>query len=157
MLCMMAPQTVSDSAAFVVLDLARAFRAEFERQVSESTLPLTPSEARVLAHVGRYAPTRPGQLVCTLGMSKMSVSEFSCKLEKAGYLMRLADPDDQRAKMLELTEEGRDVLLQIREIGKVVRARAMGDLPEEAWSHFVELAIQIRENLTSDTPLRTAP
>ena len=148
----MSPQTVSDSAAFAVLELSRAFRAEFDRQVGESDLPLTPAEARVLAHVGRYAPVRPGQLACSIGMSKMSVSEFSCKLEKAGYLERGTDPDDQRAKTLYLTEEGERVLMQIREIGIAVRARARGALPEEDWARFVEMAVQIRQNLTGDTP-----
>lgn len=144
----MSSTTVSSSAAFAVLELSRAFRAAFDQQVAESTLPLTPAEARVLAHVGRYAPVRPGQLAGTLGMSKMSISEFSAKLVTSGYLMRTADPDDQRARMLELTDEGREVLQQISRIGSAVRARAQGGLSEEDWARFIDMAIEIRRNLT---------
>ncbi|MDO6461708.1 MarR family winged helix-turn-helix transcriptional regulator [Granulosicoccaceae sp. 1_MG-2023] len=152
----MSPPLSSDIAAFAVLELAHAFRTEFERQVSQSSLPLTPGEARVLAHVGRYEPVRPGQLAATLGISKMSVSEFTCKLEKGGYLQRSNDPDDQRAISLQVTEAGRAVLGQIRAIGRSVRERARGELPETDWAGFVAMAVEIRKNLIGDTTPRSA-
>ena len=152
----MAPRTVTDSAAFAVLELSRAFRAEFDRRVAASSLPLTPAEARVLAHVGRYAPVRPGRLAVTLGMSKMSVSEFGGSLERAGYLVRSADARDRRAKTLDLTVEGRAVLRRIGAIGRAVRRRAQGDLDEADWDRFVATAALIRANLDGGASSRAA-
>jgi DNA-binding MarR family transcriptional regulator len=40
-------------------------------------------------------------------MTKQSVSEVASDLEKRGYLERVPDPDDGRAKIIRLTERGR--------------------------------------------------
>ena len=55
-----------DAINFVLNDLARLIRAEFERRIAAENLPLTPAEARVLAHVARFGRTRHG-LLASLG------------------------------------------------------------------------------------------
>ena len=41
-------------------------------------------------------------------MTKQSVGEVTSDLEKRGYLERIADPDDGRAKIIRLTSRGRE-------------------------------------------------
>jgi DNA-binding MarR family transcriptional regulator len=41
-------------------------------------------------------------------MTKQSVGEITSDLEQRGYLERVPDPDDGRAKIIRLTERGRD-------------------------------------------------
>ena len=41
-------------------------------------------------------------------MTKQSVGEVTSDLEKRGYLERIADPDDGRAKIIRLTSHGRE-------------------------------------------------
>jgi DNA-binding MarR family transcriptional regulator len=41
-------------------------------------------------------------------MTKQSVGEVTSDLEKRGYLERVADPDDGRAKIIRLTSHGRE-------------------------------------------------
>jgi DNA-binding MarR family transcriptional regulator len=41
-------------------------------------------------------------------MTKQSVGEVTSDLEKRGYLERVADPNDGRAKIIRLTGQGRE-------------------------------------------------
>ncbi len=41
-------------------------------------------------------------------MTKQSVGEVTSDLERRGYLERVPDPDDGRAKIIQLTERGRE-------------------------------------------------
>jgi DNA-binding MarR family transcriptional regulator len=41
-------------------------------------------------------------------MTKQSVGEVTSDLAQLGYLERIADPDDGRAKIIQLTAQGRD-------------------------------------------------
>ena len=41
-------------------------------------------------------------------MTKQSVGEVTTELERRGYLERVPDPGDGRAKIIRLTERGRD-------------------------------------------------
>lgn len=132
---------------FVVLDLARMFRAEFERAIADSTLELTPAEARVLAHLARHAPTRLGALAGHLGMSSMSVTEFAGKLEAAGYVERMTDPDDGRAKIIRLTDKADSALMVMRDIGDGIRRTAKGAMADDEWRQLKTLLKTARTNL----------
>lgn len=64
------------------------------------------------AHVGlwRYPGLdglRPSQLADEAGITKQSVNDLLGHLERHGYLRRVADPDDGRARVIRLTARGR--------------------------------------------------
>jgi DNA-binding MarR family transcriptional regulator len=49
-------------------------------------------------------------------MTKQSVGEVATELERRGYLERVPDPSDGRAKIIRLTERGREAQALAREI-----------------------------------------
>jgi DNA-binding MarR family transcriptional regulator len=49
-------------------------------------------------------------------MTKQSVGEVASELEQRGYLERVPDPNDGRAKIIRLTERGREAQALGREI-----------------------------------------
>jgi DNA-binding MarR family transcriptional regulator len=64
------------------------------------------------AHVGlwRYPGLdglRPTQLADQLGITKQSVNDLLGHLERRGYLMRVPDPGDGRARVIRLSAKGR--------------------------------------------------
>ena len=64
------------------------------------------------AHVGlwRYPGldgVRPSQLADRVGITKQSVNELLGHLEQHGYLLRVPDPADGRARVIRLTSKGR--------------------------------------------------
>jgi len=63
------------------------------------------------AHVGlwRYPGLeglRPSQLADRRGITKQSVNDLLAHLEQHGYLIRVPDPDDGRARVIRLTSKG---------------------------------------------------
>ncbi len=63
------------------------------------------------AHVGlwRYPGLeglRPSQLADRRGITKQSVNDLLAHLEQHGYLLRVPDPADKRARVIRLTSKG---------------------------------------------------
>ena len=64
------------------------------------------------AHVGLWrhpglAGVRPGQLADRVGITKQSVNDLLGHLEAHGYLLRVPDSADGRARVIRLTSKGR--------------------------------------------------
>ena len=84
-----------------------AFEAEFDRRLLDSEFcALSLARSRnVLRHLDG-SPLRASQLVARCGVSKQALSEQIAHLEREGYLTTEPDPDDQRARLLALTDRG---------------------------------------------------
>jgi DNA-binding MarR family transcriptional regulator len=64
------------------------------------------------AHVGLWQypgleGLRPSQLADRAGITKQSVNDLLAHLERHGYLLRVPDSDDGRARVIRLTSKGR--------------------------------------------------
>ena len=137
-----------ENISFVLFDISRLMRAEFEQRVTEAGLGITPAEARVLAHTARCQPIRQHQLADRLGIARMSMTTFIDRLEQAGLVKRVPDPEDRRAKFVSLAGEALPILRKLDRIGEAVRMAARGDIPDEEWEHFRKTALGIRGNLS---------
>ena len=85
-----------------------AFADELERRMAE-----TPYNDIRITHgcvFGNIEPdgSRLTDLAARARMTKQSVGEVASELEQRGYLERVPDPSDGRAKIIRLTERGRD-------------------------------------------------
>lgn len=49
---------------------------------------------------------RPSDLAAEAGMTKQAINYLLGQMERMGYLIRVADPDDQRSKRVHLTPRG---------------------------------------------------
>jgi DNA-binding MarR family transcriptional regulator len=65
---------------------------------------------------GRHA----SDLAETLGVSRQAVAQVVSRLEQDGYLTRVTDPGDARAKLICLTPRGRSALRTMRVTGLAV-------------------------------------
>jgi DNA-binding MarR family transcriptional regulator len=90
-----------------IMWLGRALRRMMEKTLGD--FGLTFGEWSVLAHLRRIgAPHRrsPGQLAEHAGLSSGAMTNRLDRLEEAGFVRRLPDPDDRRSIQVELTDEG---------------------------------------------------
>ncbi|MEU4648097.1 MarR family winged helix-turn-helix transcriptional regulator [Nocardia fluminea] len=67
---------------------------------------LTPAKARLVARIGPEG-TRLTDLAAQAQVTKQTASTLADQLVRAGYLERVADPTDGRARLLRLTPTGR--------------------------------------------------
>jgi DNA-binding MarR family transcriptional regulator len=90
-----------------LLDTAtEAFLAEFRRELEESGYEdLRPTHGCVFRFV-REDGMRLTELATYAGMTKQSVGELVDDLVDLGYVERIPDPEDRRAKLICLTDRG---------------------------------------------------
>ncbi|UOA28514.1 MarR family winged helix-turn-helix transcriptional regulator [Pseudosulfitobacter sp. DSM 107133] len=145
-----------DSLGFLIGDIARLMRGNFEREIEKVGVPVTTSEARVLVHMARCGAARQNVLAEYLGLAPMSVTGFLDNLERAGLVVRAPDPADRRAKIVTLTEAAQVLLDRIAIAGQQARARALAGLTDDQVAAFKSAALAIRTNLeTARTASRT--
>lgn len=65
---------------------------------------LTPSQIQALRHIGYHKVMSQQELVEDMGVDKAAVTRLVSGLEERGYVIRTADPNDGRAKVLQATE-----------------------------------------------------
>ena len=129
------PLTVANQLRPVLLRLARELRKETE------TLGVTARQVTLLWLIR----TNPGlslrELAAEEGISAPALSGYVDRLERAGLIERVRDPDDRRRVGLTLTEEGSRLLKRVRARRTTWLAERLRELePEEIAA--VEAAIE---------------
>lgn len=116
---------------FLILDLARLIRQQFEADLDAAGLGMTAGEARTLLWANRFPGLRQTALAEKLGVEPMTLVGFLDRLEAAGLIARLPDPNDRRAKLVHPTDAAKSPGERIEAIALAVRARAMADIEGE--------------------------
>lgn len=76
-------------------------------------------------------PLRLGELASRLDVEAPHVSRQIQRLEKAGYVERVSDPDDRRAQLVRPTASGRRAVEAIREVLREWMSDALADWTPE--------------------------
>ncbi len=91
---------------------------KYLRRTHDETLEqfgLSWGEVKVMGNLRYGGPpyrSTPGRLARELDLSSGAMTTRLDKMEEAGMIRRLADPDDRRGVIVELTEHGRDLWQQ---------------------------------------------
>ena len=91
-----------------------AMVAQVKRRAGD---PDTGARAYLLGHVDRLAPVRATDIADCTALDLSTVSRHLRGLEDAGHLVRSPDPDNRRASLLCVTDQGREF------VADAVRAR----------------------------------
>jgi len=76
----------------------------------------------------RDGPASMREVIVTLGTTKQAVSKLIDGLVAAGYADRVVDPHDARAKQVQLTAHGHDLLVAVEQIYAELEAGWAGTL-----------------------------
>lgn len=142
----------SDTIGFLLTDLSRLIRAEFDRRIVEAGLSVTAGEARTLVHAARAGEVRQNALAEQMGIEPMTLSDYLDRLESRGLVERRPDADDRRAKLVTLTEAAGGMLAEIAAVGASVRGQASKDIPPDDWTRLLEMLKTVRANLVAARP-----
>lgn len=94
--------------AGVGLLLFIAYRAMEKRvldAVVEAGFEITPAQARIFQRIGPHG-TRLGELAEQAQVTKQTAGFLVDQLERAGYVQRVPDPADARARLVRIAERG---------------------------------------------------
>jgi DNA-binding MarR family transcriptional regulator len=124
------PQSRSDaglatSLRISVSRLARRMRAERAAQGLQPEL--SDSQLAALAALEKHTMT-PGELAEHEKVQPPSITRVIASLEERGLIQRLRHPSDRRQVVLTVTDLGRDVVRQVRQLREAWLARRLRDL-----------------------------
>ncbi len=117
-------------------DTATRLRASIGRlarklNASVAGAGLTPTQMTVLGAVSRRGPVRLADLAEAEGLNPTLLSRVIGKLDDAGLIRRLPDPEDRRAARLEVTADGRRLQEDIRAERTRALATGLDRLPDD--------------------------
>ncbi|MBA2810713.1 MarR family transcriptional regulator [Streptomyces sp. KM273126] len=105
---------------------------QHERLMASAGVSLDRAAVTVLRQIADSEPLRPGELADRLVVEASHVTRQVQQLQKAGYVTRVADRDDRRARRIELTPRGRYAVDRIQEVCRRGMQMSLADWsPEE--------------------------
>jgi DNA-binding MarR family transcriptional regulator len=137
-------QTIPALVQLLARSGAERLRGEFAAQDMGGLRPLHALLLVPLLGGGR----RASDLAETMGVSRQAVAQVVTRLELDGYLTRIADPGDARAKLVCLTPRGRAALRTMRATALAVEDEWRQRLGAERLAGFRDTLI----TLLSDVP-----
>jgi DNA-binding MarR family transcriptional regulator len=96
----------------VLFGRARSFSLAMAAQVDKG---LDGAAYALLVHLAGQEPMRAATLAEQIGLDKSTISRVLTKLSERGLIVQVPDPDDGRARLLALSELGKEKLSTIKQ------------------------------------------
>jgi DNA-binding MarR family transcriptional regulator len=106
----------------------------------------------VLGSLEEAGPTRLTALAAASGVSQPAMTQLVGRLERDGLVVRLIDPDDARATLVDLTDAGHALLAELRRLRRDRLAQLLDTLPphdEVTLSLAMRVALPLLQQLSS--------
>ena len=110
----------------LLIGLAQRLQDFFDERAAQ--VGLTPGQAHALMHI--EGPTRMGDLAEQQTCDPSTVTAMVQRLERDGYVQRVIDPNDARARLIQLTALGHTTRRQLAALVEEVPT-VISDLPAE--------------------------
>lgn len=114
---------------YTVKELARAWRAEFDRRFRP--LGLSDTSWVVIWVLSEHGPMVQRKLADIMGVEGPTLVRLLDRMENDGWVQRQASATDRRFKLVVLTEQARPVYDTMLTVGMAVRDELMRDIPED--------------------------
>jgi DNA-binding MarR family transcriptional regulator len=105
---------------------------------------ITAAQGRIAARIGP-AGTRLTALAGQALVTKQTASHLVDQLERAGYVRRVPDPTDARARLVQMAERGWEVVAVARRVEAEVEAEWTAHLGEETTAQLRAALERLRE------------
>ncbi|NUO97123.1 MAG: MarR family transcriptional regulator [Nonomuraea sp.] len=115
-------------------------------------LGLHPGQEALLLELARTGPMIQAQLSEALGVERPSVTLMARKLEAAGHIRRSQAPGDQRATVVELTDAGRALTDQVKQLWCALAQETVTGLTAETVAELPGLLTTLTSNVNTRRP-----
>ncbi|WP_391118222.1 MarR family winged helix-turn-helix transcriptional regulator [Psychrobacillus sp. L3] len=120
---------------------------QFEKQIANYGIPdyLTGPRLRFLIVLEENPNIRMNDIAKQIGIQPRTVTQYVDTLEKEKMLIRLPDPEDRRATLLQLTEVARPQIKKARTGMRVAAEKLLEPLSEEQRKQFLTILSTLKE------------
>lgn len=144
--------TALDTVSKELVSLVRGLRELHGTVAHASRYAVDPSGVAILARLDELGPCRLSTLAGVLCLDLSTVSRQVPALERAGWVARERDSEDHRAQLLDLTEQGREVLTDVRRSRSDVLARLLPDWTDDELTAFAAQLHRFNHDVTTNRP-----
>jgi len=134
------------SFGFLIGDVSRSLRRDFERRVD--ALGLTMTQWRAIAHLLRHPGINQAMLAEILEVTPITLTRLIDRMEDAGWIERQRDPNDRRAVQLHLTPAIQPLLDKMHAHANASHDAAFAGISKTDETKMQEILEQIKSNLT---------
>ncbi len=143
----MIKEDLNRNFGFLVHDVARLLRISVDRRMSE--VGLTRSQWWVLNNLFQHNGANQAELAQVLEVERPTLGRLIDRLEKKGWVKRVEDSKDRRAKKIFLSDEVSPIIKAMRKIAAEARSDALVGISEEEREQFVDILIRVKKNLVT--------
>lgn len=136
-----------ESLGFLLADLSRLMRREFERRLDGSSLTL--AQARALIHVARNEGIRQFELAGLLEIQPITLARLIDQLEHEHLVERRSDASDRRAYRLYLTDHAGPHLAAVKQVALDIYPDVLRGIDKQHAKQVLATLHAMRDNLIS--------
>ncbi|MBH5319541.1 MarR family transcriptional regulator [Paenibacillus sp. GSMTC-2017] len=140
--------TAAIDVIHVLVRSTHALQREFQSRLSAHNLPYQVSgpRLRLLSIVSESGPMRMNEIAASLGVKARTVTDFIDALEADKLLVRIPDPTDRRATLIQLTELAQNTLDQALVFQAQIAEDLLGHFSPEQREQFYDLLQILMKN-----------
>ncbi|MDE1179535.1 MarR family transcriptional regulator [Paraburkholderia sp.] len=138
---------VEERFGFLISDVGRLCAKRFD-DYARSSLDLTRAQCRVLAYLSHYGDVNQARLADLLDVAPISAGRLLDRMEEAGWIERVANPQDRRERMVHLTPKAEGSLDNARKVGDQVAAEGLDGFSDDEVKQLIALLQRVRGNLS---------
>jgi DNA-binding MarR family transcriptional regulator len=117
-------------------------------------LDLHPGQEALLLELARTGPAIQAKLSRALGCEPPSVTLMAHKLEASGHIRRGPAPSDKRASIVELTDSGRALAEQVKQVWCDLAEETVAGLPVQTVADLPGILMALTSNVDPRRPLQ---
>ncbi|OBF10934.1 MarR family transcriptional regulator [Mycobacterium sp. ACS4331] len=121
-------------------------RTSNERARERGHPGLRPAHARLMVYLD-WSGSRITDIAKAADVSKNAIGQLVTDLEDLGYLERVPDPDDARAKIVRYTAAGRALIADARDIGAELDADVEAVIGPERMAQLKDILSELGSHL----------
>jgi len=120
---------------------------QFEARLTELQLPyqISGPRLRLLTVVSESGKIRMNELAIKLGIKARTVTDFVDALEQDKLLIRVPDPTDRRAILIQLTELAQTNINHVLKVQSEIASKLLGNFSKEERKQFFDLLLRLME------------
>lgn len=139
------PKTLTHQLLAFFMKIGRMHRDILDKEVRRTGVYR--SQHRILMFLFEHADASQKDVAEFFEVSTATIAVTLKKLEKAGYIQRLVDPEDNRCNKIQLTKKGEEIVTQSREIFWRVEEEMFCGFNEDEKARLLEYFRRICGNL----------
>ncbi len=143
---------MEQNIGYLLSDSGRLLRKTLDERVRD--LGLTSVQARLLLSLVKFPDNNQAFYAERIEVEPITLTRMVDRMEEAGWVERVADPTDRRARLLHLTDQSREIVEPLRKtVETMVNDMAEGFTPQER-DVLARLLGKISANLSAEREYR---